>query len=131
MSTKNSENALVKRPYTVERYSDQQLLEFALCSDMETGPLYFLENFFYIQHPTRGRIQYSPYDYQRELIHTYHNYRFSINLLSRQMGKCLNEKVNITVKNNQTNQVYDIPIGEFYRYQKDPSIDISCYERKQ
>lgn len=129
MSTKNSENSLVKRPHGLERYTDQQLLEFALCSDMETGPLYFLENFFYIQHPTRGKIKYAPYDYQRELIDAYHNYRFSIGLLGRQLGKCCTKETIITVKNNKTNKIYDIPIGEFYRYQQDRSIDISCYER--
>jgi hypothetical protein len=30
---------------------------------------------------------YHPYDYQKRLIHTYHNYRFSISLMPRQSGK--------------------------------------------
>jgi hypothetical protein len=49
--------------------------------------MYFLDNFFYIQHPTRGRMLYHPYDYQRRLIETYHNHRFSISMLPRQTGK--------------------------------------------
>jgi hypothetical protein len=46
-----------------------------------------MDNFFYIQHPTRGAIQYHPWDFQKKLIDTYHNYRFSINLMARQTGK--------------------------------------------
>jgi hypothetical protein len=30
---------------------------------------------------------YEPFDYQKRLIHTYHNYRFSISLMPRQTGK--------------------------------------------
>jgi hypothetical protein len=131
MSNKSLEGVLVKRAHIKESYTDQQLIELAKCSDLDTGPEYFLTNFFYIQHPTRGRIKYDPYDYQKELIDVYHKHRFSINLLGRQMGKCCTKEAYITVKNNQTNQVYDIPIGEFYRRQKDPSIDISCYEQNK
>jgi hypothetical protein len=46
-----------------------------------------LENFFYIQHPTKGRMLYQPYDYQHRLIETYHNHRFSISMMPRQTGK--------------------------------------------
>jgi hypothetical protein len=46
-----------------------------------------MDNFFMIQHPTRGSMVYHPYPYQRRLIETYHNYRFSISLMPRQSGK--------------------------------------------
>jgi hypothetical protein len=78
---------LAKTPYKTETWSEEQLREFALCADPVTGPQYFLDNFFYIQHPTRGKIQYQPYDYQTRLIETYHNYRFSISMMPRQTGK--------------------------------------------
>jgi hypothetical protein len=35
----------------------------------------------------RGKIQYVPFKYQEDLADVYHKYRFSINLLSRQLGK--------------------------------------------
>jgi hypothetical protein len=57
------------------------------CADPVTGPEYFMSNFFYIQHPVRGRMLYQPFEYQKKLIHTYHNYRFSISLMPRQTGK--------------------------------------------
>ena len=82
-----SEVVLVKPAHTTTVYSDDQIREFAACADPVTGPMYFLDNFFYIQHPTRGRMLYHPYDYQRRLIETYHNHRFSISMLPRQTGK--------------------------------------------
>jgi len=78
---------LVKTPYSTVSYTDQQIQEFAACADPDTGPTYFMDNFFYIQHPTRGRMQYHPFEYQKRLIDTYHQYRFSISMLPRQTGK--------------------------------------------
>lgn len=68
-------------------YTSEQIDEFACCADPITGPEYFMDHFFYIQHPVRGRMVYHPYEYQKRLIHTYHNYRFSISMMPRQTGK--------------------------------------------
>jgi hypothetical protein len=84
---KNNEIVLVKAPHTRQVYTQQQIDEFRLCADPVSGPIYFMDNFFYIQHPTRGRMLYHPYDYQRRLIDTYHSYRFSISMMPRQTGK--------------------------------------------
>ena len=81
------ENVLVKEAHTPTLYTEQQLTDFALCADPDSGPEYFLNNFFYIQHPTRGQVKFVPFDYQEELLHNYHENRFSINMLGRQMGK--------------------------------------------
>ena len=81
------ESALVKKAHTPTLYTDQQLEDFARCADPVTGPTYFLDNFFYIQHPTRGRMLLHPFEYQLRLIDTYHNNRFSISMLPRQTGK--------------------------------------------
>lgn len=75
---------LTKKPYQKTQFSNQQLLEFSKCM---TDPFYFLKKYFMIQHPTRGSISYNAYDYQQELAENYHNYRFSISMLGRQMGK--------------------------------------------
>jgi len=82
-----TETALIKSPYSSTIYTDEQIQEFAYCADPEGGPLYFMDHFFYIQHPTRGRMMYHPFEYQRRLIYTYHNYRYSISLMPRQTGK--------------------------------------------
>lgn len=81
------DTVLVKAPHRRETYTDQELLEFSLCADPVTGPMYFLDNYFWIQHPTRGKMVYHPFEYQRRLIETYHNYRYSISLMPRQTGK--------------------------------------------
>ena len=87
IAPKNLETVLVKAPHRKELYTEQEIQEFALCADPVTGPLYFMDHFFYIQHPTRGKMIYHPFDYQKRLIETYHNYRYSISLMPRQTGK--------------------------------------------
>ena len=80
-------STLVKTPYQKTAFTPTQLQEFINCCDPETGYLYFMDNFFMIQHPTKGSMVYHPWPYQQRLIETYHNYRFSISLMPRQSGK--------------------------------------------
>ena len=82
-----TESTLVKAPYRQQHWTDQQLAEFMACADPVTGPEYFMDHFFHIQHPTRGKMLYHPFDYQKRLISTYHNYRYSISMMPRQTGK--------------------------------------------
>ena len=80
--------SLIKEPYKQTVFKNQQELdEFVKCSDPETGYLYFMSNFFMIQHPTKGAIHYRPWKFQERLIETYHKYRSSISLMPRQTGK--------------------------------------------
>jgi hypothetical protein len=81
------ENVIIKKAHQKESFTEQQIIEIARCAHPVTGPHYFMDNYFYIQHPTRGRMQYHPFDYQSRLIDTYHNYRFSISMMPRQTGK--------------------------------------------
>jgi len=85
--SKSLEGVLVKPAHTKESYTEQQILEIARCADPVDGPQYFMDNFFFIQHPTKGKMLYHPFEYQKKLIDTYHNYRFSISLMPRQTGK--------------------------------------------
>jgi hypothetical protein len=79
---------LIKDPYKKTVFKNQkQLDDFLKCCDPETGYLYFMDNFFMIQHPTRGAMQYHPWGFQEKLIETYHKYRYSISLMPRQTGK--------------------------------------------
>ena len=82
-----TEANLIKTPYKRQAFTEDQLKEFIACADPITGPAYFMSNFFYIQHPVKGKLLYQPYDYQKRLINTYHNYRFSISMMPRQTGK--------------------------------------------
>lgn len=82
MSTQDTK--LTKSPYTTEEYTEENLLELAKCAN---NPLYFIEEYCWIQHPTKGRMKFALFDFQKELIRSYHDYRYSIALISRQMGK--------------------------------------------
>ncbi len=124
-------NSLVKKPHTDEIYTAKQVQEILACADPVTGPSYFLNNYFMIQHPIKGAMHYKAFDYQEELLSTYHNFRNSINLLSRQLGKCLlgNTVINIC---NKRGEKYAIPIEKFYEYEqakrnKTTKPDISQY----
>jgi hypothetical protein len=81
-------DTLIKNPYVKTVFKTQKELDdFIACCDPQTGYLYFMDNFFMIQHPTKGSMNYHPYEYQKRLIDTYHNYRYSIALMPRQSGK--------------------------------------------
>jgi hypothetical protein len=83
----NDTTSIVKSPYQKVNFSEDQIVEFMKCADPDTGPEYFMSNYFYIQHPVKGKMLYQPFEYQQRLIGTYHQNRFSISLMPRQTGK--------------------------------------------
>jgi len=85
--SKSLDGVLIKKANKQERFSPDQIEHILACSDQETGPYYFLKNFFFIQHPTKGKLLFEPFDYQIRLVESYHNHRFNVNLLPRQSGK--------------------------------------------
>ena len=121
---------IIKKPYQIESLVEKEILDISKCADPATGPLYFISNFFYIQHPTKGKLLCPPFDYQKDMIKAYTKYRNVVVMSSRQMGKCLAGDINITVRNTKTNKIYDIPIGIYYAWNENKSIDISSYERR-
>jgi len=79
-----ADTKLVKTPHQQENYTHEQLVELAKCSN---DPKYFMKTHCWIQHPTKGRMKFELFDFQEELVDVYHNYRNSVALISRQMGK--------------------------------------------
>jgi hypothetical protein len=79
--------SLTKRAFAKQNFSEQQIVELQNCMDQLNGPAYFMEHFVKIQHPTKGGIKFEPFEFQERLIHTYSQYRYSINMLPRQTGK--------------------------------------------
>ena len=49
------DGVLIKKAHRQESYTHEQIQEFAACVDSKTGPMYFLNNFFTIQHPVKGQ----------------------------------------------------------------------------
>ena len=50
-----ADNSLIKTAHKKQRFTEQDLLDIANCMG---DPHYFLDNFFYIQHPMKGKMQY-------------------------------------------------------------------------
>ena len=74
MSNTN-ELSIIKTPYRKTKYTEEQIREVARCADPESGPQHFMSNYFFIQHPVKGALQYHPFEYQQRLIDSYHNYK--------------------------------------------------------
>ena len=81
------ETSIIKSPYQKVNFTEEEIKEFVKCADPVDGPRHFMDNYFYIQHPTRGKMLYHPFEYQERLIDSYHQNRFSISLMPRQTGK--------------------------------------------
>jgi len=84
---KSLDGVLTKKAHTKEKFTEQEVIDMALCMDPELGYLHFAKNFFHIQHPVKGKVKFEPYEYQERLLSAYHDYRFNINMLPRQSGK--------------------------------------------
>jgi len=84
---KSLEGVLVKKAHKQEKFTESQVQDLLICSDPVEGYMHFVKNFFHIQHPTKGKIKFEPFEYQHRLLHSYHDYRFNINMMPRQSGK--------------------------------------------
>src|SRR6056300_248983 len=86
MST-SLDGVLIKKANKQETYTNEQVEDLMKCMDPNEGYLYFAKHFAYIQHPVKGKLLFEPFEYQLRLMHSYHNYRFNINMMPRQTGK--------------------------------------------
>jgi hypothetical protein len=84
---KSLDGVLTKRAHTKERFTEDQVQDLLMCSDPVEGYMHFVKHFFHIQHPTKGKVKFEPFQYQERLLHSYHDYRFNINMMPRQSGK--------------------------------------------
>lgn len=94
------EGNIIKKANTKHPYNKQQLEELKKCSSVnDNGHIYFMEHFGYLKHPSKGRMLFKPFEYQKRLIENYHNHRFSISMLGRQMGKAISGDTPIVTPN--------------------------------
>lgn len=84
MPRKNHDFVKLKPPNVPTSYTPAQIKEVFACAK---DPLYFLENYLYVQHPTRGKIKFEAYGFQKELIKNYWQNRNVIAMIPRQSGK--------------------------------------------
>jgi len=85
--SKSLDGVLVKKANKQETFTNNQVEDLMQCMDPDTGYLYFARKFAHIQHPVQGKLLFDPYEYQLGLLHSYHSYRFNINMMPRQTGK--------------------------------------------
>jgi hypothetical protein len=87
------EVTLVKAPHQKIALTKEHQAEFIRCA---IDPVYFANNYVYVQHPTRGKVPFKLFDYQIDMISTYNNHRQVIAMCSRQLGKCVISNTEIT-----------------------------------
>ena len=81
------DGVLIKKANRQETFTEEQVADLLACMDPDEGYLYFARKFAHIQHPKQGKLIFDPYEYQLRLMHSYHTYRFNINMMPRQTGK--------------------------------------------
>ena len=81
------DGVLIKKANRKEQYTEEQIADLVACMDPDEGYLYFARKFAHIQHPVKGKLVFDPFEYQLRLMHSYHSYRFNINMMPRQTGK--------------------------------------------
>ena len=77
-------NARLKRTGTELSYTEEQVIEIAKCAD---DPVYFIKTYVKIVNVDRGLIPFDMWDFQEDMVRTFHNNRFTIAKMPRQVGK--------------------------------------------
>lgn len=92
-------------------FTQNELTEFYKCA---ADPVYFAINYMKIVNVDRGLIPFEMWDFQQEMLQTFHDNRFSICKLPRQVGKTttsvayllhyilFNENVNVAILANKS-----------------------------
>lgn len=87
----------VKKAFEKSLMNSEQKDEFVKCA---IDPLYFIANYVYIK-TDRGREIFPLYDYQRNLIKTYSDFKYTIAMAGRQQGKSFTYNTTITHNDNK------------------------------
>ena len=108
----NLQKANVEREYTKE-----EIVEIQKCMD---NPVYFIEQYLKIVSIDEGLVPFQMYGFQKEMVDTFHNNRFTICKLPRQSGKStviiayllhyviFNPNVNVAILANKSSTARDL-----------------------
>ena len=77
-------NPNLKKANVQQEWTKEELQEYKRCMD---DPQYFVEKYIMIVSLDEGLVPFKLYDFQKEMIGTFHNNRFTICKLPRQSGK--------------------------------------------
>ena len=77
-------NPNLKKANVTQEWTKDEVEEYTKCMK---NPQYFIENYVRIVSLDEGLIPFTMYDFQKEMVGTFHNNRFTICKLPRQSGK--------------------------------------------
>ena len=77
-------NPNLKKINTPVEFTKEQIVEYQKCSE---DPVYFMENYVRIVSLDRGLVPFEMYEFQKKIVRTIHDNRFTICKLPRQSGK--------------------------------------------
>lgn len=77
-------NPNLKKANVAQEWTKEDLEEYSRCMK---DPIYFIQNYVRIISLDEGLISFKLYDFQKEMVGTFHNNRFTICKLPRQSGK--------------------------------------------
>ena len=77
-------NPLLKKANTKIEFTEEQIIEFQKCME---NPLHFIQNYIKIVSLDHGLVPFDMFQFQKEMVDTIHNNRFTICKLPRQSGK--------------------------------------------
>ena len=77
-------NPNLKKVNTPVEFTEEQIVEYQKCAN---DPLYFMEKYIQIVSLDEGLIPFKMYGFQKKIVETIHNNRFTICKLPRQSGK--------------------------------------------
>ena len=77
-------NPNLKKANVTQEWTKKELFEYKRCMD---DPLYFIQTYVRIVSLDEGLIPFKMYNFQKEMVGTFHNNRFTICKLPRQSGK--------------------------------------------
>ena len=110
------------KPAAIEHaYTEDEVKEFIKC---QKNPAYFIENYVNIVSIDEGLVPFKLYDFQKEMVGTFHSNRFTICKLPRQSGKSttiisylihyviFNDAVNVAILANKAATARDL-LGRF------------------
>ena len=108
-------NMLLKRVNQKVDWTPELIEEWLKCSE---DPVYFVSNYMKIITLNEGLKNFEPWEYQKGMINSFRENRYTIVTTARQAGKCQKLNTPIRVKNKHTGEVLETTIGEFYEKQR-------------
>lgn len=110
--TTYKKNEFIKSTNVQIEWTEELISEFIKCKQ---SPHYFIENYVKIVTLDEGLSQFKLRNYQDKIISAFHDNRHVALLMGRQSGKCQIGDSLVTLKNKETGEIFQIPIGEFHK----------------